>query len=205
MHLCYQVWIVDLGLRCLDVNLNFKITGLWSIIRHELKWIHFMYFICIGHAGSKKYRVQLKSLKLPFPLTVSYFTWLYTLPIWTLLNIFYSFLKIIPISSEYLKWAIHYTTVVKSKIYSSKSASYRFYSLHSSIMYSLFNDILQTSCRIYSQRDFIIFSFTFFLFAAGAAPVKLFLYKHNVIIHYLLKTSLKHRCSVQATKNFPSS
>ena len=41
-------------------------------------------------------------------------------------------------------FTLHYTKVVRSKIYSSKSANYRFYSLHPSIMYSLSNDILES-------------------------------------------------------------
>ena len=46
-----------------------------------------------------------------------------------------------------IEMSLHYTTAVKGKIYSSKSASYR-YSLHSSIMHSLFIDI-HVYCILY--------------------------------------------------------
>ena len=56
------------------------------------------------------------------------------------------------------KWAIHYTIVVKNKIYSSKSVSYRFYSLHSSIMYSLFKDIPINKRKSFNKKVFFCFA-----------------------------------------------
>ena len=84
-----------------------------------------------------------------------------THPYPNILNMFYSFLKNIPISSKkyivsgrrprtiYSNGIWYYLqklqnipwTVLKSKIYCSKLASYRFYSLSTSILYSLFKDV----------------------------------------------------------------
>ena len=90
-----------------------------------------------------------------------------------------------------MRWAIHYTTVVKSKINSSKSVSYRFYSLHSSIMYSLFNDIhvehnLDQS-RLYSFK--CIFFFIIYETKGQFLP---FLAHHNTLSSKYLKRSISH-------------